>query len=130
MSSPLVPAVAVKAVYFNTYLNSESIRSDRIAVVQGDDVKMTFTVHNRKGEESDLTGFDATMAVAVRGASSPVATFMSGVSITISGSQVIVAFNASDLPTTGSFTYQLRITKDGKALTIAQGRLDVDILVE
>lgn len=97
-----------------------------VEATKGDDLLLVFRFFDAYGNAQDLTGTTFAYSVAVEGYSSE----LFEVSATVSGTKALVEIDADAFESVGSYTGQLRATKDGKTSIVASGKLKLSSPIE
>lgn len=101
-----------------------------ISTKTGEPVSLTFTITDESGTPVTVSGAQATYKIARRDGDTALLTMTETSGITLSSNTAVVAFNTGDLADgtgalIGDFFGQLRITKGGDGLVVAEGPLYV-----
>lgn len=100
----------------------------------GEPVKITFTISDQNGNPVTVTGAAATYKIARRLGLPALLTKTQSDGITLSGSTAIVEFDTGGLVENneallGDFVAQLKIIRNGDALVVAEGPLQVEPVI-
>lgn len=107
-----------------------TITHELIKTHSGEPVKIIFTVTNQSGSAVTVAGAEATYKISRRDGNAALLTKTGGGGITLSSNTAIVEFNTGELTDggellLGDFFGQLKITKNGDGLVVAEGPLHV-----
>jgi len=108
---------------------------DTIVTHAGEPVSITFTITNQSGQAVNVDGATATFKIARQPGGTALLTKTQGSGITLSGNTAVITFSTSGLvdggaQLIGDFFAQLKITKSGDSLIAAEGRIQVDAVIQ
>lgn len=123
---------AKKKFSFTVEIDGHQPADYNCAATVGDTLELTHNFIDRQGNTIDVTGATATLRLAPKGSgwgrNTAEKTQTDG--ITVSGTKTVSTIDADDVSTPGVYSYQLRLTKSGSAVVIAQGDIDLATLIE
>lgn len=109
-------------------------KHDHFVCKVGEPVRLTFNVTDRAGEAVTVAGANAVYKIARELGDAALLTKTVGAGVSLSGSQVVVSFLVSEIQENaaqaiGLFRDQLRVTKDGDDLVVANGSFTVEAVL-
>lgn len=111
-----------------------AITHDLISAKSGEPVRITFTVTDQNGAAVFVEGASASYKIARHAGDPALLSKTETAGIALSGSTATVAFNTAEIvadgsPLLGVFFAQLKIIKDGDALIVAEGPIQIDPVI-
>ncbi len=111
-----------------------SIKHNLISAKSGEPVNIVFTITDQNGLAVPVDGAEATYKIARHADEPALVTKTQTAGITLSGNIASVTFNTAELaaegsPLRGVFFAQLKITKNGDGLIVAEGPIQIDPVI-